>query len=241
VQSFTSSTAFSQYRFGRAWAGDQSDKTATRSIFEQRNKVVLEGTYSFPSKTDVSLYYIGGSGTPYDYVVNGDPNGDGVTLNDPIYVPKNVRDPNEIQFQDITSGGKVLYTIAQQQAALDAFINSTKCLRDQRGHLMTRNSCDNPWTNTVNVALRQSLRTVGMQNVSVELQVFNFLNLLNDRWGLQPTAGFGSQSLLTYRGKTGADLVSGQPIYTFDPTYARFLSNNINSVYQIQLQAKYSF
>lgn len=241
AQSFTSSTAFSQYRFGRAWGGDQSDETATRSIFEQRHKFVAQGTYSFPSRTDISLYYIGGSGTPYDYVVNGDPNGDGVTLNDPIYIPKNVSDPNEIRFQDITSGGQVLYTVAQQQQAFDNFINSTKCLRDQRGHLMTRNSCDNPWTNTVNVALRQSLRTVGFQNVSLEVQVFNFLNLLNDRWGLQQTAGFGSQSLLTYRGKTGADLLSGQPIYTFDPTYVKFLSNNINSVYQIQVQARYTF
>ena len=242
VQSFTSSTAFSQYRFGRAWAGNQSDKTATRSIFEQRHKIVAQGTYSFPTKTDISVYYIGGSGTPYDYVVNGDPNGDGVTLNDPIYIPKNVRDPAEIQFQDIKdSKGNVLFTVAQQQDAFDNFINTTKCLRDQRGHLMSRNSCDNPWTNSVNVALRQSLRTIGMQNVSLELQVFNFLNLLNNRWGLQPSAGFGSQSLLTYRGKTGADLVSGQPIYTFDPNYVKFLSNNIFSVYQIQLQAKYTF
>lgn len=244
VQSFTSSTSFSQYRFGRAWAGDQSDQTATRSIFEQRNKISAYGTYSLPTKTDISFTYIGASGTPYDYVVNGDANGDGISLNDPIYVPADSHNTAEIQFQNFTvtqsDGSKRTYTPADQANAFDSFINSTPCLRSQRGHLMSRNSCDNPWTNTLNVSARQNFRSRG-QNFALELQVFNFLNLVNKDWGLQPSAGFGSQSLLNYRGKTGTDLVSGQPIYTFDPTYQKFYSNNIFSNYQIQLQLRYTF
>jgi outer membrane receptor protein involved in Fe transport len=240
AQDLTSSTAFSQYRFGRAWAGDQNDTRATRSIFEQKHRIVANGTYSFPTRTDVSLIYFGQSGTPYDYVDNGDPNGDGVTLNDPLYIPKNASDPTEIQFQTLTSGGKT-YTVADQQAAFDKFISGIDCLNSQRGQIMARNSCDNPWTNQLNVAIRQSLRTVGFQNVSLQLDIINFTNLLNKNWGLQPSAGFGSQSLLTYRTKTGTNLVNGQPVYTFDPTYQRFFSNFLSSNYQLQLQARYSF
>ncbi|HTI62312.1 MAG TPA: carboxypeptidase regulatory-like domain-containing protein [Gemmatimonadaceae bacterium] len=243
AQSFTSSTAFSQYRFGRAWAGDQRDQTATRSIFEQPHKITAYATYTLPTHTDLSLTYIGASGTPYDYVVNGDPNGDNITLNDPIYVPKDVRNPAEIQWTTFTSGGRTV-TVAEQQDAFEKFINSTPCLRDQRGQLLKRNSCDNPWTNTLNVGLRHNVKTMRGQFVTLEVQVYNFLNLLNSDWGVQPSAGFGSQSLLTMRSKTPTSqtLMQGAvPVYTFDPSYQKFLSNNIFSNYQIQLQARYSF
>lgn len=240
VQSLTSSTAFSQYRFGRPWAGDQSDMTATRSIFEQQHRIVANMTYSFPSRTDVSMVFFGESGTPYDYVVNGDANGDGITLNDPIYIPKDAADLNEIRFQAFTQNG-VPVSIADQQRAFNSFIDGIDCLSKQRGRLMERNTCDNPWTNTVNVSLRQSLKTFRRQNVSLQLDVINFLNLLNRDWGERPSAGFGSQSLLTYRTKTGTTLLNGQSVYTFDPTYTQFFANNIASNYQLQLQLRYSF
>jgi hypothetical protein len=96
----------------------------------------------------------------------------------------------------------------------------------------------------VNVGLRHNVRTMRGQFVTLEVQVYNFLNLLNPDWGIQPSAGFGSQSLLTMRGKTPTTqtLMQGAvPLYTFDPGYQKFLSNNIFSNYQIQLQARYSF
>ena len=241
VQSFTSSTAFSQYRFGRFWGFDQNSKEATRSTFEQRHRIVGRGTYSFPSLTDVSVIYFGEAGTPYGYVVNGDPNGDGITLNDPIYVPRNANDPNEITFINNTIGG-VTYTPAQQAAALESLIASTPCLNERRGQLLDRNPCTNPWINTLNVSVRQSFRTLRFQNVTLQLDVFNFLNLLNEKWGEQPSAGFGSSiSLLSMSGVTGGTLVTGRPQYRFDPNYQKFLTNNIGSNYQIQMQARYSF
>jgi outer membrane receptor protein involved in Fe transport len=243
VQSFTSSTAFSQYRFGRVWGGDQRDQTATRSMFEQPHRIVATGTYTLPTKTDVTVMYVGESGTPYGYVVNGDPNGDGITLNDPIYVPRNVTDPNEITFAATRTYGGTVYTSAQMAAALERFIDDTPCLRNNRGRLLPRNECDNPWTNEINVSLRQSLQTLRGQNVTLQLDIFNFANLLNDRWGHSPTAGFGSQSLLDYvtRTPSTAPLESATPVYAFNPGYRKFLSENIFSVYQIQLQARYSF
>ena len=121
VQSLSSSTAFSQYRFGRAWGGDENDLTATRSIFEQKNKIIATGTYSFKTRTDISVIYQGGSGSPIDYTINGDANGDGVTQNDPIYVPQNATDPTQIQFKATTING-VAYTAAQQADAFEKFI-----------------------------------------------------------------------------------------------------------------------
>ncbi len=37
---------------------------ATRSLFEQKHHIVAQGTYSFPTRTDLSLTYLGGSGQP---------------------------------------------------------------------------------------------------------------------------------------------------------------------------------
>ena len=54
-------------------------------------------------KTDISLYYVGESGTPFTYGDStaealGDLNADGTSANDPIYVPRNAMDPSEIMF-----------------------------------------------------------------------------------------------------------------------------------------------
>ena len=244
VQSLTSSTAFSQYRFGRVWGGDQNDISVGRSFFEQKHKVVAQATYSLRTLTDLTFTYFGQSGSPFGYTSTGDLNGNGFTLDDPIYIPTDVRDPNQIMFRSFTRPNGQVVSVAEQQDAFDKFINGAECLRKQRGKLMERNSCDNPWTNTLNVSVRQSMRTLGTQRVSLEFSVFNFLNLLNKNWGEQPSAGFGSQSILIYQTKEAGSMVGpsgARPIFTFDPAYRRFLSSNIGSNYQIQAQLRYSF
>lgn len=245
VQSFTSSTAFSQIRFGRVWAGNLLDKTATRSTFEQRHRIVGTATYSFPTKTDVSVIYFGESGAPYTYVTSGDVNGDGLSLNDPIYVPRDATNPAEITLVSGAFGGTT-YTPAQQATALEQYIRNSDCLSASRGRIMERNACTDPWVNTMNVSLRQSLRTFQLQHVTLQLDVFNFLNLVNSDWGLSRSVGQSPITLLNTAGVTGATpgsnaLVTGTHTYRFNPDFTQYFSENIRSNYQIQLQARYSF
>jgi len=245
VQSFTSSTAYSQYRYGRVWAGNQLDQTATRSSFEQRHRVVMDGSYTFPSLTTVSFIYNGASGIPYNFVYTSDMNGDGLTANDPVYIPKSVSDPNEIQFAaTYKAPNGTVYTAAQQQAAFDQFINSNDCLKSQRGHIMSRNSCTAPWTNTVNLSLRQSLRMFGAQNLSAQLDIFNFGNLLNKNWGRYTTT-YSEVNLLGLASGTAGlpsgSLVNSQGVFTFDPSTKVFDYNRLESNYQMQLSLRYSF
>ena len=86
-----------------------------------------------------------------------------------------------------------------------------------------------------------------LQHVTLELDIFNFLNLLNEEWGEQRFAGLSPVDLLDYRGRTGSantpasTLLNSQPIFSFNPNYRRFLGNNLSSNYQIQLQVRYSF
>ena len=247
AQSNASSTGVSQYQFGRVWGFDQKDRSATTSYFEQRHRIVAQGTYSFPTRTDLTLIYFGESGGHYDYSTNADLNGDGFNQNDPLYVPRNALDPTEMVFQSQTYGG-VTYTPSQQADAFQRFIESTPCLRDHRGSLAPRMGCSNPWTHRLNVSARQTLPTMWGQNLSLQMDVFNFLNLLNKEWGQQAFGGgLNPYLLLDYRGRTGSGstpastLLNSQPIWSFNPRYKKFLSNNLSSNYQIQLQLRYSF
>ncbi len=252
VQSPTSSTAVSQLQFGRPWGGDLLSQETNTSVFEQRHRIVATGTYSFPTKTDLTFIYFGQSGAPYDYTASGDLNGEGFSANDPLYIPKNALDPTEITFLTRTyndrSGKPVSYTPQQQADAFQRFIEATPCLRDNRGRIVPRNSCFNPWTNQLNVSGRQSLPSIGGQTVSLQLDVFNFLNLLNNHWGAQPIGGsFQLYNLLDYRGRTAAPagqtatLLNTSPTFSFNPNYTKFVSNNLSSNYQIQAQIRVSF
>ena len=246
VQSLSSSTAISNWRYGRVWAGDQMDKTATRSLFEQRHRVVAQGSYTFPTLTTLSVMYTGASGSPYAFVYSSDMNGDGQSGNDPIYVPKDINDVNEIQFTDLLDSKKqVVATVAQEKAAFDSFINSNSCLKDQRGKIMERNSCTAPFMHQMNVSLRQSLNTFRMQNVSVQLDIFNFLNMVNKNWGRYGTP-YSNIYLLSYNGLSkgsSSTLYKGDsnPIVTYDPSTTIIDYKNLTSNYQMQMSVRYNF
>jgi len=183
----------------------------------------------------------------------GDLNADGAQGNDLIYIPSDVAKDAEIRFSGISavagadnSPAAQNQRIAEQRSALERFITSTDCLTRQRGRIMTRNSCRSPWTNTVNVSIRQSLPSVLGQAFAVQLDVFNFMNLLNSDWGQQPLppAGGGSVALLNHVGQTAGSLSGAngsQGVFTFDPATEKYDRRHVGSVYQMQLGVRYGF
>jgi hypothetical protein len=169
-------------------------------------------------------------------------NGDASTANDLLYVPKNAHDTTEVKFA--VNGG---ISIAQQQDSLENFINSHECLNSQRGTIMKRNSCRTPWTKSMNLSVRQSLKTIGAQNFILQLDCFNFLNLLNKSWGAQDQGSTNSPLILTRRTwvqpTTGQPLklASGaQPVFNY-ANPSQFNTRNPASNYALQLQLKYTF
>jgi hypothetical protein len=252
VQSLVSSTALSNWRFGRAVSGDLDDRALGRSAFEMPHRVVVAATYGFTTNTDLSVAFVGQSGFTYDYVYGGsggrgDLNADGAQGNDLVYVPTDVRDLEQIRFSGVSSSpgadnGPTAQAarVAAQQDAFEQFIEETDCLREHRGGLLPRNGCRTPWTNTVNVSLRQGLPVIRGQMLSLQLDVFNFLNLLNNEWGSRPLLPSGSspEPLLTHVGQTPGGATgpaSSQGIFTFDPEAERFDRKNRGSVWQLQL------
>jgi hypothetical protein len=236
LQSLTNTSAVAPldiWASGRPLAVRHDDLSTGISTFEIPHRVVLAATYAAPWKrwtTDLSVYYIGESGTPFTYGDSsaaglGDLNADGTSVNDPIYVPLDATNPSEI-----------LLGNASQAEALEQFIGDTPCLRRQRGSIVARNSCRGPWVNTSNASLRQSLQAVGGHDLSVQLEVFNVLNLLNSSWGLFSVP---ATTVLQHTGQTSG--LSPQPIFSFDPVTAGTSTRNVESGYQLQLSLRYSF
>lgn len=247
VMSLTSSIASSNWKYSRDVSGNQYDKTATPSAFDQPNKVLLSVIYTAPWKkwrTDFTAGYQGMSGGTYDYVYTGfsgrgDLNADGIVGNDLIYVPKSTTDPNEIEFQDIVSGTSTI-TAAQQASAFETFIKSTPCLADHRGQLLGRNACRNPWQSYTTFSVNQFLPAYDGRTLSVRLDIFNFLNLLNSTWGRNSSAGpFEDVSLLT---QSGVDPITGNPVFQFRPNYEKFVvANSPSNYYQMELSVRLAF
>ncbi|MDT8435515.1 MAG: TonB-dependent receptor [Gemmatimonadota bacterium] len=245
VQSFTSSRATSNWRFGRVNAGDQLADDATTSSFDRPHKVTISGTYTFPwaredYPTRISLIYIGNSGTPYTYISGGssgrgDLNADGINANDPLYVITGPSDPN------------MSFNSPEDAQAYDALISSLSCLDEQRGRIMERNSCRNPWQDFLDVTLEQGLPKFRGNRLSMQLGIFNFLNLLDGDWGVVETAGGGVFSTQTVARVT--DATDGVPNFDFsgpnvldDGEDAIFVRNgDPRNSWQLQLSLRWEF
>jgi hypothetical protein len=251
VQSFTSSRATSNWRFGRMNAGSQTEQVAETSSFDRPSKVTLSGTYDFPWQnwpTQISLIYIGYSGTPYTYITGGssgrgDMNADGIAGNDPIYVQTGPSDSNA-----------PLWNSAEDAAQYEALIAGVPCLAEQRGQIIQRNSCRNPWQNFLDLAVTQGLPAfAGNNRFSISLGVFNFLNLLNSDWGQIETAGggvFDSQTIMRATAGTDCDALGENcGALTFDysgpepgnPDNDIYANNGDNrNSWQLQLMVRYN-
>jgi hypothetical protein len=119
--------------------------------------------------------YTGFSGDPLTYIVRGDANADGLdninndVNNDPVYLPRDAT--------DITLDDPADYT------KLDGYIRAESCLRAQRGRLLQRNSCRNPWVNRLDARLTKVLPILRRQSLEITADLFNLLNFMDNDWG----------------------------------------------------------
>ena len=251
VQSFTSSTHASNWNFGRTLSGNQFEPYLGISLFDQTHKLTGTGTYTkhwaAGWSTDFTATYSGVSGSPHDYVYastassNGDMNGDGRNGNDLIYIPTDAFNTTEIQFRAVTNGA----TVAEQQAAFEQYIENSPCLSGQRGQILKRNSCKQPFLNQVDVAIRQTIPAVRGQRLSLQADITNFGNLLNKNWGQARVTEATSNSnvpILTHVGMTSSDPRVAVPIVQFNVNQKEYVIGNFASnFWRFQLSARYSF
>ena len=157
--------------------GTLEERNVRTSIWERPHKVTFVGTTDLPFGFRLGFTYIGMSGQSYTYVTQGDPNADGInpadfTSNDVVYVPK---DASDITLAD-----------PSKFAALDKFIRTDPCLQSQRGRLMERNSCRDPWVHETTAQLSKRFRLADRRTLEVTADLFNVLNFREQRLGRGP-------------------------------------------------------
>jgi hypothetical protein len=236
----------------RANAGRDDDLTTGISSNDVPHRVIVAGSYVAPwirARSELSFYYVGESGRPFTYIAygtlgRGDLNADGSNANDPVYVPRNALDETEIRFSGFSDSvaadnSPAVQAIREraQRNAFENFVERTSCLKRQRGQIMERNSCREPWSNMTIASVRQTI-PVGGRGVEVQLDVFNVLNLLNGDWGRWRDA---APALLEHVGQTAEPAQTARPIFRFDTTAPRLTTRTNESAFQLQLAMRYRF
>jgi hypothetical protein len=120
---------------------------------------------------------------------------------------------------------------------LEAFIESTPCLRQQRGRILERNSCREPWSHTTILSVRQAIPIAG-QELEAQVDVFNVLNLLNGDWGLYRVS---APALLEHVGQGPGPPEVSQPVFRFDAHRTEWTTLQTESAFQLQVALRYRF
>lgn len=222
------------------------------SLYDIPHRGVGAIAYTAPwgrAPTEISLYYVGESGSPFTYLAGGagrrgDLNADGSNANDPVYVSRDPFDPDEVRFSGFSdaadadnSAAAQAERVRTQQVAFAGFIRRSGCLRRQRGRILERNSCREPWSHTTVASIRQTV-PIGARRVELGLDLYNVLNLLSDAWGKRRVA---SPRLLEHVGHTAGPEGDTQPIFRFEAGRAEWATHEAESTAQLQITARYSF
>ena len=198
--------------------------------------------------TTVSAIYVGGPVTNnlgfltpnYTYTYAGDMNGDRISGNDLMYIP---RDASEISLEP--NGTTDTRTAAQIWEQLDAYIKQDPYLSKHRGEYAERSGAQAPWTGRLDLALKHEFfKNVGGQRngLEVSFELVNFGNLIKSDWGVIQTpittspVSYRRYDATANRPVFTMPLVNGQPLtktFQNDPT--------LNSRWQAQFSFRYSF
>ncbi len=174
------------------------------------------------------------------YTYAGDLNGDGGTSNDLIYIPN---DASEMYFEQYTDAGTT-FTVADQQAAWNAFIEQDEYLSKNRGKYAERGAVFMPMVFRADLSVIQEFygEFIGKKNsLQVRVDILNFTNLLNKQWGVGDN--FVTTQPLIFRSID----TEGKPVYRLrsvggkliDKTFEK--SASVFDVYRIQLGVRYNF
>jgi hypothetical protein len=211
-------------------AGSLENREVSTSFWARPHKVTLVATTDLPLGFRLGLTYVGMSGEAYTYVSLGDPNADGFRplsdlSDDPVYVPRDVHDISLADTADFTP--------------LDRFIRSEPCLRNQRGRLLRRNSCRDPWVHDTEARLSKGFRLADRRSLEVTADLFNVLRFLDNDWGVvrETPSDAGSVALTEI---VGYDATHGRGLYALVPFSRREVDVEA-SRWHVQLGATVSF
>ncbi|NRF69226.1 TonB-dependent receptor [Aquincola sp. S2] len=189
VNPLTSSRAISNWANRSVF--DPNEDIAGRSSYVVRDRV--SGTMSWSKafistyRTNLGVFYEGRRGKPYSWTFRNDMNGDGVAGNDLMYVPT-APGSGEVLFYGATEADRA----ANEKRFWD-IVNADSALSGARGTVASRNSGTSPWVNNFDLRFSQEVPGFMAKHKGVfTIDILNFGNLLNKRWGRIDEVGFNA-------------------------------------------------
>lgn len=223
--------------------GDPNNPELSWSEFGQRHRIIGTATWAHSwsdrFKTSIGMFlevgqgnrFSGAGGNRYSFIYAGDVNGDGQGGNDLIYIPTGP--------SDIILVATPTATVAQQSAALEAFINQDKYLSSHRGRIAERFGEINPWYSNLDLRVLQDLAFgsgARRHTFQLSVDVLNFANLLNSSWGVRKVANPAATSPLQFVGFNGA----GAPTFNFTGPSSTFIDDpGLLSRWRMQVGLRY--
>jgi outer membrane receptor protein involved in Fe transport len=231
-----------------AISNDPNNPAVAYSAFSPKHRVFLALSYRHEyfklGATSVSLFTEGRTQGNTSYTFGSDANGDGAT-NDLIYIPKNTSEMNFQQYTATVNTVPITFTVAQQVAAWEAYIQQDSYLNAHRGEYAARNAVFLPVQFHSDLGVTQELFAMGggkRNTFSLRFDILNLDNLLNHNWGagqrlvssqpLIPQGADVSGALLYRLRNIGKDLL---PPATYQNTIG------IADVWRMQVGLRYTF
>ena len=118
----------------------------------------------------------------FSYGYSNDFNGDGISGNDLLYIPK---DQSEMNFDPIT--GATPFSVQQQKDAFENYIQGNGYLKTHRGMVSQRNGVLQPMLSRFDLSvLVEVFRNIGKNRHTIQFRgdIFNIGNMINNKWGV---------------------------------------------------------
>jgi hypothetical protein len=239
------SIAFSSWRDNPSLLGNNLQQLAF-SDNDQRHRIIAALYFKIPDiagGTGVNLGFQSGNQGRVTYTVNGDANGDALTANDLLYIPRTV---DEINFEQYTVGSGSsarTITVDAQKAAYAQFLKSNEYLAEG-GRYAERNGFLLPWLTTLDASLTRdiSFKVSGVkQSFQIRADIVNVGNMINDKWGVSTITT--TRQPLQFRSKNA----NNQPVYRYTeisnalPVKSTQPGSSLGDVWQLQLGVRYIF
>jgi outer membrane receptor for ferrienterochelin and colicin len=212
-----SSTASSQWQFGFINRGDIFNSEVTTSSFQVKHRFNSAVTYAMNTGSfshNFGLFYAAQSGQPYSLIMGGDPNKDGSSNNDLLYIPTDyilcsasANGAPTAAGACRTSAGANLTPIDKGLA--DAFLKSVG-YGGAAGTTPKRNTLAQPWTRRLDVHYELGLPQWFRTRLLVQADILNFLNMFDKNAGVEKFVTNNTYMPLTY---SGQDPTTNKPVY----------------------------
>jgi outer membrane receptor for ferrienterochelin and colicin len=223
----TSSRAISNFQF-HPTRGDIFEPELSTSSWENEHRWYVNAYYDLetgPLTHSFGLFWNAESGRPFSILMGGDPNGDGQSANDLLYVPAS---PDEVILSGFTWDQFVSYLST----------NGVDC----RGCIVKRNAQQGPWVRRLDFhyGLELPIKVVRAQ---VTMDLINVLNIFDEDEGNVRYVNFGTTTPI----RASIDPATGKTVYSqnfsnaITETDSPFSTSDTLSRWQARLGLRLSF